>query len=167
MYKIECLLQATLCIKYIKLQREVYKLSKIKQEFLVYSFLGWILESCYHKRVVGTFQKPNFLHGPVKPMYGFGGVLLAHSYQRNPRRFLYTSAVIPLVVEWCSGKWLDCRYQLKYWDYNLQNVRFQNLSDSNNYTVLNSAYTALSRDPLFYGLQKIRLKYSDRVRDVP
>ena len=59
------------------------------------------------------------------------------------------------------------RPQLKYWDYNLQNVRFQNLSDSNNYTVLNSAYTALSRDPLFYGLQKIRLKYSARVRDVP
>ena len=98
-------------------------LSKIKQEFLVYSFLGWILESCYHKRVVGTFQKPNFLHGPVKPMYGFGGVLLAHSYQRNPRRFLYTSAVIPLVVEWCSGKWLDCRYQLKYWDYSNEKMQ--------------------------------------------
>ena len=102
---------------------EVSILSKIKQEFLIYGFLGWVLENCYHKAIEGTFRKPNFLHGPIKPMYGFGGVLLAKSYRHSPNYFLYASLLIPLFVEWCSGKWLDSRYQLKYWDYSKEKLQ--------------------------------------------
>lgn len=98
-------------------------MSKRKQEFLIYSFLGWVLENCYNKYMTGTFIKPNFLYGPVKPMYGFGGVLLTESFRRNPKYFCYASAVIPLLVEWCSGKWLDTRYHLKYWDYSKERIQ--------------------------------------------
>ena len=98
-------------------------MSKRQQEFLIYSFLGWILENCYNKVLTGSFIKPNFLYGPVKPMYGFGGVLLADSFRRNPKHFLPASILIPLVVEWCSGKWLDTRYHLKYWDYSKEHVQ--------------------------------------------
>ena len=98
-------------------------MSRLKQEFLIYGFLGWMLENCYNKLVTGRFIKPNFLHGPIKPMYGFGGVLLTESYRRYPSSFRYTAIVIPLFIEWCSGKWLDCRYQLKYWDYSREKVQ--------------------------------------------
>ena len=53
------------------------------QCFLIYSFLGWVLEGIFHLAKEGTFHKPNFLHGPVKPMYGFAGVLLAVLYDRK------------------------------------------------------------------------------------
>ena len=98
-------------------------LAKIKREFLVYGFLGWVLENCYNKMTAGTFMKPNFLHGPIKPMYGFGGVLLAESFRRWPGAFFYASIAIPLMIEWCSGKWLDCRYHLKYWDYSKETLQ--------------------------------------------
>ena len=105
------------------MMKEVRALAKIRQEFLIYSFLGWVLENCFNKVTVGTFIKPNFLYGPVKPMYGFGGVLLARSFEKNPKHFLSASIVIPLAVEWCSGKWLDTRYHLKYWDYSKEKVQ--------------------------------------------
>ncbi len=89
----------------------------------MYGFLGWILENCYNKLVAGTFRKPNFLHGPIKPMYGFGGALLAESYRRDPKAFVYASIAIPLAIEWCSGIWLDRRYQLKYWDYSHETLQ--------------------------------------------
>lgn len=98
-------------------------MTNIKQEFLIYSFLGWGLENCYNKLVSGTFIKPNFLYGPLKPMYGIGGVLLVNSYRYFPRLFWFASVSIPLLVEWCSGKWLDCRYQLKYWDYSKEPIQ--------------------------------------------
>ena len=81
------------------MMKEVRALAKIGQEFLIYSFLGWVLENCFNKVTVGTFIKPNFLYGPVKPMYGFGGVLLARSFEKNPKHFLSASIVIPLAVE--------------------------------------------------------------------
>ena len=98
-------------------------LRKTTQEFLIYSFLGWMLENCFNKAVAGKFLKPNFLHGPVKPMYGFGGVLLVQSYRYTPRQFAWTSVLIPLAVEWCSGKWLNDRFHLKYWDYSSEKIQ--------------------------------------------
>ncbi len=95
----------------------------IKQEFLVYGFLGWLLENCYNKHVEGKFWKANFLHGPIKPMYGIGGVLLVYSHRHYRKQFGYAAIIIPLLVEWCSGRWLDERYHLKYWDYNGERIQ--------------------------------------------
>lgn len=92
-------------------------LRRAGQSFLIYSFLGWVLEGCFHWVVHGRFQKPNFLHGPFKPMYGFGGVLLAGSYKYDRKHFCYTCCLLPLLVEYCSGLWLERRFHLKYWDY--------------------------------------------------
>lgn len=99
------------------------QLTKRKQEFLIYSFLGWVLENSYHKWMTGKFFKPNFLYGPLKPMYGFGGVLLVESFQHNPKRFGIAAFFIPILVEWCTGQWLAQRYQLKYWDYSNEKLQ--------------------------------------------
>lgn len=98
-------------------------MTKRKQEFLIYSFLGWLLENSYHKMVTGTFLKPNFLHGPVKPMYGFGGIFLVDRFRQNPKHFGIAAVCVPLFIEWCSGRWLEYRYQLKYWDYSNEKIQ--------------------------------------------
>ena len=87
------------------------------QCFLIYSFLGWILEGCYNWFAAGRFQKPNFLYGPVKPMYGIAGILLAGSYKYDRKHFSGNCCILPLLVEFCSGWWLNHRYHLTYWDY--------------------------------------------------
>lgn len=92
-------------------------LRRVGQNFLIYSFLGWLLEGWYHRLVTGRFQKPNFLHGPFKPMYGIGGLLLAGSYKYDRKHFAYHCCLLPLLVEFCSGLWLKRHYHLTYWDY--------------------------------------------------
>ena len=87
------------------------------QCFLIYSFLGWILEGAFNRVKTGTFRKPNFLHVPVKPMYGFAGVLLAASFRYDRRHFGYHACLLPLMVEYISAWWLENHYALKYWDY--------------------------------------------------
>ena len=78
---------------------------RVRQNFLIYSFLGWILEGCYNLVVAGTFRKPNFLHIPLKPMYGIGGVMLAGSYKYDRKHFGY-----------------NCK--LRYWDYSKEFLQF-------------------------------------------
>ncbi len=94
------------------------------QCFLIYSFLGWVLEGLYHLRMKGTFRKPNFLYGPLKPMYGFAGVLLNSSHKYDRRHFAYHCCVLPLLVEYISAWWLERRYALKYWDYSGEPLQF-------------------------------------------
>ena len=92
-------------------------LRRTGQVFLLYSFLGWLLEGLFNLVKEGTFQKPNFLHGPVKPMYGFAGVLLNGSYRYDSKHFGGYSCLLPLLVEYISSWWLETRYRLKFWDY--------------------------------------------------
>ncbi len=98
-------------------KKEAVHVRRTSQCFLIYSFLGWVLEGLYHLRIEGTFRKPNFLYGPVKPMYGFAGVLLNGSYKYDKRHFRYYCCMLPLLVEYISAWWLEKRYALKYWDY--------------------------------------------------
>ena len=58
----------------------IYKKLSTKEKlilyFIVYSFIGWCLETFYAFCVFGCFVKRGFLLGPVCPIYGFGAILL-------------------------------------------------------------------------------------------
>ena len=42
--------------------------------FLIYSFLGWVLEVVFHAVVLGKIINRGFLNGPVCPVYAFGAL---------------------------------------------------------------------------------------------
>ena len=49
--------------------------------FIVYSFIGWVIEVVFHVVVAGKIINRGFLNGPVCPVYGFGmiSVLLIYN----------------------------------------------------------------------------------------
>ena len=44
--------------------------------FFLYSFLGWVWESCYVSLRQGRWVNRGFLNGPLLPIYGFGAVAI-------------------------------------------------------------------------------------------
>ena len=98
---------------------------KLLQYFLCYGFLGWILEGVFNLVTAGQFRKANFLHLPMKPMYGFGAlaILIAHRYW--PRKIFLTSCFLPCLVEYCSGYFLEHCFALRYWDYRQEFVQIK------------------------------------------
>lgn len=42
--------------------------------FLLFSFMGWLLETLYGIYELGHFTKRGFLYGPLCPIYGFRGI---------------------------------------------------------------------------------------------
>lgn len=93
--------------------------------FILYSFLGWILEEIYCFFTRGYFKKEGFLKGPFKPMYGFALSILIYCYKGLKIRGITLVAllfVVPTFIEFASGYILKKWFKKVYWDYS--NIRF-------------------------------------------
>ncbi len=87
--------------------------------FMIYSFLGWVLEGTYNLYSTGAFRKEGFLKGPFKPMYGFAPLLLliVMNLEVPLPLFLLLTLVIPSMVEYVSGWLLKTLFHKQWWDY--------------------------------------------------
>ena len=92
---------------------------KIIFYFIIYSFLGWCLESIY-KTII--FKKPTnsgFLYGPFCPMYGIGAILMIWEGQlsSNPIVIFIMAFLIFSVWEYLVAVIIEKLFKTKYWDY--------------------------------------------------
>lgn len=98
--------------------------------FILYSFLGWVIENVYSFYKRGHFQKEGFLKGPYKPMYGIAMALLIVINQHLISNRLLMIALcffIPLTVEYLSGYYLKKLFLKTYWDYSNMSCNFQGI----------------------------------------
>lgn len=95
--------------------------------FVIYSFLGWVLEGTYNLYSVGTFRKEGFLKGPFKPMYGCAPLLLlaAKDLGFPVPVLLVLALIIPSVVEYASGWLLTALFHRQWWNYSAMPYQLQ------------------------------------------
>lgn len=88
--------------------------------FIVYSFLGWILESTYKSVLQKKFVNSGFLAGPFCPIYGYGALIMYFSLREVTNNiivlFLFGMFVLSL-FEYVVGWFLEVAFKTKYWDY--------------------------------------------------
>ena len=87
--------------------------------FVIYSFLGWVLEGTYNLYSKGSFRKEGFMKGPFKPMYGFAPLVLvlARDWGVSFPLFLLLALIVPSAVEFISGWLLKTLFHRQWWDY--------------------------------------------------
>lgn len=86
--------------------------------FVIYSFIGWVIEGLFNLTTRGTFIKANFLTLPLKPMYGIAATILIYVKESLPfPLFLLSALFIPSLVEYVTADLLFKCFKLKYWDY--------------------------------------------------
>lgn len=93
--------------------------------FIIYSFLGWVIEELYCFFVNKTFKKEGFLSGPIKPMYGIAMTTLVLLYENLKIRGIYMAVlflIVPSIVEYISGYLLEHVFNKTYWSYS--NLKF-------------------------------------------
>lgn len=93
--------------------------------FIIYSFLGWILEtitcSIENKKLVNR----GFLIGPIIPIYGFGSILmilLLKKYYDDPLALFIMAIIICSILEYSVSLLMEKMYNTRWWDYS--NRRF-------------------------------------------
>ena len=89
--------------------------------FILFSFIGWISEVIYvgvtsaHK-----FVNRGFLHGPICPVYGFGGVvilMLPPSLYATWIPLFFASMILCTIVEYFVSWLMEKLFHTRWWDY--------------------------------------------------
>ena len=88
--------------------------------FLVFSFIGWVLECLYKSILQKKIVNSGFLYGPVCPIYGFGALFMYLSLINvsNDIIVLFIFGLVVLsIYEYLVGWFLEVTFKVKYWDY--------------------------------------------------
>lgn len=97
-----------------------YSISKIIVLFFVYSFIGWICETCYCSIKDHHFDNRGILVGPYCPIYGFTIVttlICTKEIQNNLFFIFWVGLVIATAFEYFTSLILEKVFHIKLWDY--------------------------------------------------
>ena len=88
--------------------------------FLIYSFLGWFMESVGGILNVKKFVNRGFLIGPYCPVYGTGVVLLTlllDKYKDDLVTLFFMSILICGSLEYATSFFMERFFNARWWDY--------------------------------------------------
>lgn len=105
-----------------------YLLYDLAYFFIVYAFIGWILETVYASLEEGRFINRGFLNGPFCPIYGFGAVILIlalHPIINNIYLLFIGAVILTTSLEYLTGWVLEKTFGHKWWDYSQRRFNLQ------------------------------------------
>ena len=87
--------------------------------FLIYSFLGWVVETSFCVVKYRKFMNRGMLSGPVCVVYGIAAVVITVGFRElRDSLFLFFlgSLGVCTFIEWMTGKLLEKLFRRKLWD---------------------------------------------------
>lgn len=88
--------------------------------FIIYSFLGWLMEVLLTLYTDKKFINRGFLIGPYYPIYGCGAILLTtllKNYQDNIFVLFALTFCIFSLLEYITSYLMEKIFNLRWWDY--------------------------------------------------
>lgn len=88
--------------------------------FIIYSFIGWLIEVISSAIQKEGFVNRGFLLGPYCPIYGFGCLailILLKDYADHPITLFINAIVICSVLEYSTSFLLEKIFKVRWWDY--------------------------------------------------
>lgn len=94
--------------------------------FIIYSFIGWIYETCYCTIHEKTWENRGFLYGPCIPLYGVGATMAQiifldlpfESLREAPYPVIFiVCAAGSFILEYTTSYVLEKKFHARWWDY--------------------------------------------------
>ena len=105
-----------------------YSLNEIFLYFIIYSFLGWLIEVIMIGLLNKKINHRGIMFGPFLGIYGFGAViiltLIAPFYLNTISLFIF-SIMLMTIWEYLVHWILELIFKRKWWDYSLNFLNFQ------------------------------------------
>ncbi len=96
--------------------------------FLIYGFLGWIVEVVYTGIKNERFVNRGFLFSPFLPIYAFGAIFLIATlsqYENNILLLYFSGVIATTLIEYMTAVFLENVFHVKWWDYSKMKFNFQ------------------------------------------
>ena len=88
--------------------------------FLIYSFIGWLIEVIGKLIEKHKFINRGFLIGPICPIYGHGCLLMILTlsrYKDNPLTLFIYAIFICSLLEYFTSYFMEKIFKARWWDY--------------------------------------------------
>lgn len=88
--------------------------------FMIYSFIGWVIEVLGKALIEKTVVNRGFLIGPYLPIYGVGGILMTLLLSRytNDKFVLFIMSIMLFAtLEYFTSFILEKLFNARWWDY--------------------------------------------------
>lgn len=88
--------------------------------FILYSVLGWIMETVYMSILNRSFTNRGFLFTPMCPIYGYGItilILILSKYKDKPIKLFLSSVFILSAFEYIVSFCLEAVFSKYWWNY--------------------------------------------------
>ena len=88
--------------------------------FIIYSIIGWIVETSINMFIKKKFTNRGFFLGPYCPIYGVGTVLiiiLLNKYEKDPIALFIMSMIICSLLEYITSFLMEIIFKNRWWDY--------------------------------------------------
>ncbi len=88
--------------------------------FLIYSFIGWIIETIYTYITKGELVNRGFLIGPYCPIYGVGALIMIvflKPYHDDLFVLFVVSMVVCTIMEYITSYVMEKVFKARWWDY--------------------------------------------------
>lgn len=98
--------------------------------FVLYSMLGWLLESIYMSFCNRKLTNRGFARGPFCPIYGFGAVgcyLIFGGLRGQYLKVYFLGAILATIFEFLVGKAMIKFLGELWWDYNDKPFNYQGI----------------------------------------
>lgn len=96
--------------------------------FIIYSFLGWIMESIVRSICERKLINTGFLKGPFCPIYGIGATIMflfLEGFENRPILLFVIAFIMLTTWEYVVGVLLETLFHTKYWDYSNHKFNFK------------------------------------------
>ena len=88
--------------------------------FIIYSFLGWLMEVILKSIENKKFINRGFLIGPICPIYGYGClfiIILLKRFTSNIFILFLSSILVCSVLEYMTSLVMEKLFKARWWDY--------------------------------------------------
>lgn len=88
--------------------------------FIIYSFIGWVMEVIYAGILDKKFTNRGFLIGPICPIYGIGCLLiiiLLKDFKSHPVGLFILAIVIASLLEYFTSYFMEKIFKARWWNY--------------------------------------------------
>lgn len=104
-----------------------YTFTELCWLFLIYSFIGWVIEAAVGTIKNRRFTNRGFSTGPFCIVYGIAAVVMSVTLTEligNPVFLFIGCGIQATVIEWIAGKTLERLNRRKWWDYSGKKLNF-------------------------------------------
>ena len=98
--------------------------------FVLYSILGWLVESIYMSICNRKITNRGFARGPMCPIYGFGALtvfFILRPYSENPFRLFVMGMFLATTLEFVTARIMQRFFGEIWWDYQEKPFNYQGI----------------------------------------